>query len=66
MITRDIGTVERAFQLARSGECKSVEEISKRLSKEGYEAVALHLTGTAIRSQLKKAWSESATSDEIA
>ncbi len=46
---------ERAFQLARSGECRSVEEVRKRLVAEKYEMVDAHLSGPLIRRQLRQA-----------
>ncbi len=45
---------ERAFQLARSGECRSVEEVRKRLVAEKYEMVDAHLSGPLIRRQLRQ------------
>ena len=50
-----IGTVERAFQLAREGACLSVSDIRERLSAEGYESVFSHLNGMSIRQQLATA-----------
>lgn len=47
------GTVERAFELARSGSCQSVEEVRRALVHEGYEGVRAHLAGAAIGKQLK-------------
>jgi hypothetical protein len=29
--------LERAFQLAKSGDCRSVEDLKKRLEAEGYQ-----------------------------
>jgi len=29
--------LERAFQLAKSGDCRSVEDLKKRLKAEGYQ-----------------------------
>lgn len=49
-----IGAVERAFQLARSGECRSVNEIRKQLLREQWEQVEMHLSGKLIRAQLQK------------
>jgi hypothetical protein len=46
-------TVERAFELARSGSCKSVSEIKRRLTTERYENVGSHLAGGSIGRQLK-------------
>ncbi len=50
---RDVGTVERAFQLARSGTCHSVEDIRIRLSAERHDRIHEHLGGTSIQRQLK-------------
>jgi hypothetical protein len=50
-----IGTVERAFQLAREGACRSVSDIRERLTAEGYEGVFSHLNGMSIRRQLNAA-----------
>jgi hypothetical protein len=46
---------ERAFELARSGSCRSVEDVRKRLVAEKYELVDAHLSGPLIRRQLRKA-----------
>ena len=46
------GTVERAFELARSGICRNVEDIRKQLRREGYSDIMSHLSGPAIRKQL--------------
>jgi len=50
-----IGTIERAFQLAKRGACRSVSDIRERLTAEGYEGVFSHLNGTSIRRQLNPA-----------
>lgn len=47
------GTLERAFALARSGECASVGEIRTRLKKERCDSVEAHLAGPAIGRQLR-------------
>ena len=47
------GVVERAFELARTGRCRTVDEIRKRLARESYVAVDAHLAGASIRRQLK-------------
>ena len=49
-----MGTVERAFDLADSGEFRSIQEIRNRLAKEGLTDVDRHLTGGAIRRDLRK------------
>jgi hypothetical protein len=43
--------LERAFQLAKSGECRSVDEIRKKLSLEGYYAT--QVTGKGLLRQLQ-------------
>ncbi|RST29419.1 hypothetical protein HMF7854_00150 [Sphingomonas ginkgonis] len=44
--------VERAFQLARSGQCRSVAEIIRKLPEEDRQAVELHLATPAARREL--------------
>jgi hypothetical protein len=46
--------VERAYQLARSGDFRSLREIELQLRREGYviKAVREHLEGQAIRASL--------------
>ena len=39
--------IERAYELARSGQCKSVAEIMRRLSELDREAVEVHLAEPA-------------------
>ncbi len=43
--------LERAFQLAKSGECQSVDEIRKKLCLEGYYAT--QVTGKGLLKQLQ-------------
>jgi hypothetical protein len=45
-------TLERAFQLAKSGDCASVAQIRERLKKEGYSDWQSHTKGPSIRAQL--------------
>lgn len=47
-----LSTVERAFELARSGPCDSVGQIRLQLRRERHDAVDSHLSGSAIRRQL--------------
>lgn len=42
--------IERAFQLAP--ECHSIEELRRKLTREGYADVEAHLRGRQIRSQI--------------
>jgi hypothetical protein len=46
------GTVARAFELARSGECDSVAAIRGKLAKEGFPSISDHLDGLSIKRQL--------------
>lgn len=46
-------TLERAFELARSGECASTAEIRLRLKKERHDQVEAHLQGPSITRQLR-------------
>ncbi len=50
-----IGTVQRAFDLADSGDFRTVQEIRDRLAKEGLADVDRHLTGPSIRRDLRRA-----------
>ena len=42
--------LEKAFELARSGKCLTVEEIAKQLKSERYDAS--QIVGLALRKQL--------------
>ena len=44
--------IERAFELARSGHCRSVSEIIRHLPVEDREAVEEHLAAPDARRQL--------------
>lgn len=48
-------TIERAFQLAKAGTCRSVTDIRNQLSVEGYDGVHGHLDGMSIKRQLNAA-----------
>jgi hypothetical protein len=56
---RRLATIERAFELARSGSCRSIEEIVKRLRQEQMDQVDAHLGGHSIRKELRQACAES-------
>lgn len=53
-MTYRLTTIERAYQLAESGECGSVGDIKRRLNAEGYSDVQGQLYGSTITSGLKK------------
>lgn len=44
--------LERAFSLAETGCCDTIEQLRRHLLREGYEQVDSHLSGTFIRRQL--------------
>jgi hypothetical protein len=50
--TMEVGTVERAFQLARSGKFQDISKLEKALHREGFEAARMHLGSPRLRSQL--------------
>ena len=47
-----IHVVERAFQLARSGQFRNLPEIRLRLHAEGYDGITAHLGGPSIKKQI--------------
>ena len=49
-------TVERAFELARSGQCDNLPSIVAALKGERHESVDAHLAGPSIRKDLRKVW----------
>jgi hypothetical protein len=44
--------IERAYQLARTGDFAKLEHIERKLTREGYTAVADHLSGRMLRREL--------------
>ena len=44
--------IERAYQLARGGKCRTMDDIASMLHAERYDAVPQHLAGTGIRKEL--------------
>ncbi len=49
-----VNVIERAYQLARTGEFAKVEHIERKLTREGYTAVADHLSGKLMRRELNE------------
>jgi hypothetical protein len=47
-------TIERAFELARSGNHRSIEDIRRQLTREGHSGIYGHLSGSLIRKQLAR------------
>lgn len=50
---RKPGIIERAYQLARSGEVTDILHIKMRLNLEGYFEIDAHLDGSQLRRELK-------------
>jgi hypothetical protein len=46
-------TIERAFELARGGSCRTIDDIRQQLTREKFEAVQSHLSGQSIAKQLR-------------
>ncbi|MHB8286832.1 MAG: hypothetical protein ACYDD1_19440 [Caulobacteraceae bacterium] len=51
-------TLERAFEIARSGACASVKEIRSRLNREGYANIDSQLDTLAIQKALTRLCAE--------
>jgi hypothetical protein len=58
-------TIERAFELARSGPCESLEEVRTQLKRERHEAVDSHLSGPSIGRQLRAIFLEKQTAKAV-
>ena len=56
-------TLERAFELARSGTCASVNEIRQKLKAERFDQVDAHLAGSSISRQLRTLCVEAKNAD---
>jgi hypothetical protein len=46
-------TIERAYELARSGPCHSLNEVRAQLKRERHESIESHLSGPTIGRQLR-------------
>lgn len=51
MVTKG-SAIDRAFELARSGQCRSVSEVIRRLPPQDREAVEVHLSQPSARREL--------------
>jgi hypothetical protein len=54
----DVSSLERAFQLARSGEVATIDDIKDKLRREGYDRAAVVNGGRVLTLQLRKLISE--------
>jgi hypothetical protein len=52
-MTLPLSTLERAFELARSGQCATPADIRLHLKRERFESVEAHLQGHSITRQLR-------------
>ena len=59
-------TLERAFELARSGDYANTVEIRAQLKKERFDQVEAHLSGPAITRQLRQLCQQAAAKREPA
>lgn len=50
--------IERAFELARSGECRRMADIHQQLRSEGFTQIQAYLGGRSIKDQLNKLMAE--------
>jgi hypothetical protein len=57
----DTNVIARAFELARSGQYRTLSEVQKALKREGFFSVEEHLRGGSIRKQLKEMFVASAS-----
>ena len=57
--------LQRAFELAESGQLKSIEAIGGALKREGYRHAEVAMTGAYVRAQLTRVI-EKATKRELA
>lgn len=48
-------TIERAFEIARGGDARTITAIRAQLNKEGFDAVQSHLSSGALKKQLQAA-----------
>ncbi len=47
------GIVQRALEVAREGDCRTITQVSERLRREGYTHIASNLSGGGLRKQLR-------------
>lgn len=49
----EVTLIERAFQLAKAGGCKDLEQLRIQLKGEGYSNIEAHMSGVYTKSQLR-------------
>jgi hypothetical protein len=45
--------MERAFELARGGTCRTMDDLIRALKAEGYSGADMHLSGPSLKKQLR-------------
>lgn len=58
--------IERAYELGRSGQCRSISELEKRLKREGFSAVQEHLGGLGTRREMRAIFADVRARKQIA
>lgn len=59
-MANEINIVERAFELARSGKCHSIQDMIKTLKRERFESVDAHFSSKTLKLQLRTAMQQKA------
>ena len=52
-MTYRLSTVERAYELAKSGSCADLNDIKRKLRSEGYGNVTPHLSASLLSRELR-------------
>ena len=47
-------TIERAYELAKSGQFRTISQIREQLRSEGYSAAPAHLTSLTLTAELRR------------
>jgi hypothetical protein len=47
-------TLQRAYEIARSGECTSLDELVQQLKTEQFEGVDVHIASASVRRELRQ------------
>jgi murein tripeptide amidase MpaA len=55
-MSNKVNVIDRAFELARGGSCKSIDDIRRALVREGYTGSDLMEITARVRNELSMAW----------
>jgi hypothetical protein len=47
-------TIQRAYEIARSGDCTSLDELVQQLKTEQFEGVDMHIASASVRRDLRQ------------